>query len=420
MPHTKYLIIGSSHAGLAALDVIRGHDEKGSLTVVSKDNTRPYSPTILPYVISGDKTAEDVDLRDVDYFEKQNATFKPGTSVVSVDPQAKKVTLDSGEEIEYEKLLLATGANAAVPPFPGVDEVSYNVVRTLEDAKNLRRKIEGSTSAIVLGAGLIAMHSAENLAQAGLKVTVVVRRKVSLFAYFSGEAAQMIEKVFAENGVRIATGYGVSKIAPNNGGCTVTLESGEDLNADLLLMATGVRSRTEYLQSSGIEVDQGVLVDEWMRTSAPDVWAAGDVAQAPGFFDPQPQVNATLPNASVQGRVAGRCMVDDPHAKPFPGSSGLNTFNFFGNHAFSVGLGTETENSDDFEVNTSFLPSGLRYEKLVFQGNFLVGVSAINSDLDPGVMRELIQRKIDLGSVKTKFTNAPKETGRLLMTKYWR
>ena len=420
MPQTKYLIIGSSHAGLAALDVIRGHDEKGSLTVVSKDNTRPYSPTILPYVISGDKTAQDVDLRDTDYFQKQNATFKPGTSVLGVDPKAKKVRLDSGEEIEYEKLLLATGANAAVPPFPGVEEVSYNVVRTLEDAKNLRDKIENSTSAIVLGAGLIAMHSAENLAQAGLKVTVVVRRKVSLFSYFSGEAAKMIEKVFAENGVRIATGYGVEKIAAKNGGCTVTLQSGEDLNADLLLMATGVRPRIEYLKESGIEVDQGVLVDEWMRTSAPDVWAAGDVAQAPGFFDPQPQVNATLPNASVQGRVAGLGMVNDPNAKPFPGSSGLNTFNFFGNHAFSVGLGTETENTDDTEVNTSFLPSGLQYQKLVFQGKHLVGVSAINSDLDPGVMREIIQRKIDLSPIKTKFTNAPKETGRLLMTKHWR
>jgi phenylglyoxylate dehydrogenase epsilon subunit len=421
MSQTKYLIIGSSHAGLSALDAIRTQDEEGVITMVSRENTVPYSPTILPYVVSGDVKPENLSLRDPDYFTKRNVDFRKNDAAVGLDAAKGIVKLASGEEIQYEKLLIATGAGAAIPPFPGINDVPYQVLRTLADAENIRADMEKAKSAIVLGAGLIAMHSAENLAHAGLQVTVVVRRKISLFAYFDGAAAKMIENVFAAHGVRIALGYGIEKIAPGKeGGVVVTLQSGEEIHADLLHLATGVKPRIEFLEGSGIESDQGILVDSLMRTNLPNVWAAGDVAQAPGFFDPGKSINATLPNASVQGRIAGMDMSGDAAVKPYIGSSGLNTFNFFGHHGFSVGLGTVTESTEEIEVNTVFLPSGMRYQKLVFRDNRLVGVSAINAELDPGVMRELIQREIDLSDVKEKFTNAPRETGRLLMTKLWR
>ena len=420
MLQTKYLIVGCSHAGLSALEAIRLQDETGAVTMVSREPTLPYSPTILPYVICGEKQTDQIHLRDQTFFDDLNVSFLQGRAVTGVNVAEKSVTLDSSEKVQYEKLLLASGADAAIPPFPGIDTVSYQVVRTLDDALKLRESIESAKSAVVIGAGLIAMHTAENLAQAGLAVTMVVRRQVSLFSYFDGEAARMIETIFAQKGVTIATGSGVGSIAAANGGCEITLESGTVLHADLLLLTTGVRPRINYLAQSDIETDQGILVDEAMRTSARDVWAAGDVAQAPGFFEPGKSVNATLPNASVQGRIAGMDMVADPALKPYPGSSGLNTFNFFGNHGFSLGKATATKSSDDIEVNTIYLPSSHRYQKLVFENNRLIGVSAINAELDPGVLRELIQRQIDLSEVKKEFSADPLKTGRLLMTKLWR
>ena len=420
MIQTKYLIVGCSHAGLSALEAIRLQDETGAITMVTREPTLPYSPTILPYVICGEKQTDQIHLRDHTFFDDLKVSFMPGSTVTGVNATEKIVTFESGDKIQYEKLLLASGADAAIPPFAGIETVSYRVVRTLDDALKLRESIKSVKSAVVIGAGLIAMHTAENLAQAGLAVTMVVRRQVSLFAYFDGEAARMIEKIFSEKGVTIASGSGVARIEAANGGCEITLESDKVLQADLLLLTTGVRPRISYLAASDIEVDQGILVDETMRTSAGDVWAAGDVAQAPGFFDPGKSVNATLPNASVQGRIAGMDMVADPALKPYPGSSGLNTFNFFGHHGFSMGLATVTESSEDIEVNTVYLPSSQRYQKLVFQNNCLVGVSAINAELDPGVLRELIQRQIDLSEVKKEFTSDPLNTGRLLMTKLWR
>jgi phenylglyoxylate dehydrogenase epsilon subunit len=417
---TRYLIVGCSHAGLSALEAIRMTDEAGPVTILSRENTLPYSPTILPYVIAGEKTAETIGLRDGAFFARLNAEFRPGAAVTGVDPAAGIVTCASGQRIAYEKLLLATGADASVPPFPGIESAPYRVVRTLEDALGLRERIQAAASAIVIGAGLIAMHTAENLARAGLKVTVVVRRQVSLFAYFDGDAARMIERIFADHGVELAAGSGIARIEGSNERCTVALESGKRIEADLLVLAAGVRPRIGYLKDSGLAVDQGVLVDGRMRTSAAGVWAAGDVAQAPGFFDSGQTVNATLPNASVQGRIAGMDMAGDPGLKPYLGSSGLNTFNFFGHHGFSLGQATITAPSAEIEVNTIYLPSSHRYQKLVFKNNRLIGVSAIDAELDPGVLRELIQRRVDLSAVKEDFTRDPLNTGRLLMTKLWR
>ena len=420
MSQVKYLIIGGSHAGLCALEAIRFQDEEGEIAMVSREQSLPYSPTILPYVISGKKQTDTILLRDESYFTDLNVQFMPGSNVVAVNPAETTVALQSGETIRYEKLLLATGADAAIPPFPGIDTVSYQVVRTLDDALKLRKSIQNAKSAIVIGAGLIAMHTAENLARAGLEVTMVVRRQVSLFAYFDGAAARMIETIFSKNGVAIATGSGVAGIAPKGDGCEVKLESGEALSADLLLLAAGVRPRAGFLEGSGIDIDQGILVNESMRTNVDNIWAAGDVAQAPGFFDEGKTINATLPNASVQGRIAGMDMVGDPALKPYPGSSGLNTFNFFDNHGFSVGLATVTETTDNMEVNTIYLPSSRQYQKLVFKNDRLIGVSAINAELDPGVLRELIQREVNLAEIKDRFTSDPLNTGRLLMTKLWR
>jgi phenylglyoxylate dehydrogenase epsilon subunit len=418
--NTQYLIIGSSHAGLAALEAIRLLDENGSITMVTREESLPYSPTILPYVISGEMAPEVIHLRDRSYFDQLSVNFRSGSAVTRINLDEKWVKIESGEKINYEKLLLATGADAAIPSFPGIESVPYQVVRTLEDALKVRDSIQTAKSAIVIGAGLIAMHTAENLAQSGLQATLIVRRQVSLFAYFDGAAARMIEHIFGDHGVTLATGSGVSEISPANGGCQVTLESGKVISADLLLLAAGVRPRISYLDGSNIEVDRGILVNEKMRTNAEDVWAAGDVAQAPGFFDTGKTINATLPNASVQGRIAGMDMVKDPALKPYLGSSGLNAFNFFGHHGFSLGLATVTESTDDIEVNTVYLPSSQRYQKLVFKNNRLVGVSAINAKLDPGILRELIQRQVDLADVKERFASAPLETGRLLMTKLWR
>ena len=420
MSQTKYLIVGSSHAGLAALEAIRMQDEEGSITLLTQEKHLPYSPTILPYVVSGLVDAEQAFLRDEEAVNRYGAEFKRDAKVVSVEPKTRTVKLESGESIQSEKLLLATGARPMLPPISGLEDTPYHVLRTLDDAIGLHRAAQKAKSAIVLGAGLIGMHAAENLAKRGRKVTVVEAMPHILPGYFDEQAAGLVQRVFSDNGIKILTGSAVTHAGGSDGGCVVSLESGEEISADLLLVATGVKCNIDYLAESGIEVDEGILVDEMMRTNAEGIWAAGDVAQAQSFFGDGKRINAILPNAVEQGRTAGRDMAGDPAVRPFPGGLPMNTYRFMGHNAFSVGMSQVPETDEGYKVEQVSLPESLKYQKLIFKRGRLVGASGINANVDPGIMLQLIGRKVDLEEVKTQFVASPVDTGRILMSRLWR
>jgi len=417
MHHTKYLIVGSSHAGLSALDAIRLQDKEGSLTLVTQESSLPYSPTILPYVLSGQAKPEKIFLRDQQSLDNLSIVFKQGAKVVAVDGGSRQVTLQSGEKISYEKILLSTGAAPKLPPVQGLDAVPHHVLRTLEDALTLRSKIREEETAVVLGAGLIGLHAAENLARAGMRVVVVEALSQVLPGYFDEEASHLIQRAFTENGVKILLNEKASRVKASDGQIMLGLASGADLMAGLLVVATGVQPRVEVLKGSGVEVDQGILVDGRMRTSVSGIWAAGDVAQARAFFESSKILNATLPNAVEQGRIAGMDMVEDPALKEYPGAVGMNTYKFFGHRAFSVGMIRAEEGC---EVEKAAVPEIFKYQKFVFKGDHLVGASGINSDLDPGVMVQLIRRKAYLGDVKARFSTSPVDISRVMMTSIWR
>ena len=417
MLHTKYLIIGSSHAGLSALDAIRLQDKEGSLILVTQESCLPYSPTILPYVLSGQAQPEKVFLRDQQSLDSLSVVFKPGAKVVAVDGSSRQVTLQSGEKIKYEKLLLATGAAPKLPPVQGLQAVPHHVLRTLEDALGLRSKIRKGGTALVMGAGLIGLHAAENLAKGGMKVVVVEALSQVLPGYFDEEVSQIICKAFSDNGIKIRLNEKVSRVEGGDGETALSLVSGGSISAGLIVVATGVQPRVEVLAGSGVEVDQGILVDERMRTNVSGIWAAGDVAQARGFFESSKILNATLPNAVEQGRIAGMDMVEDPALKGYQGAVSLNTCRFFGHRAFSVGM---IKAEAGCEVEKVVVPESFKYQKLVFKEDQLVGASGINSDLDPGIMVQLIRRKAYLGDVKARFCASPVDISRVMMTNIWR
>jgi len=420
MSQVKYLIAGSSHAGLSALEAIRMQDGEGSIILLTREKYLPYSPTILPYVVSGLVEAKEAFLRDEEALSLYGVEFKRNAKVVSVEPQTRTVKLQTGESIQCEKLLLATGARPMLPPIPGLEDAPYHVLRTLDDAIGLHRVAQKAKSAIVLGAGLIGMHAAENLAKQGRKVTVVEAMPHVLPGYFDEQAASLVQRVFSENGIRIFAGSTVTHAGASKSGCLVSFEPGEDLSADLLVVATGVKPNIDYLTKSGIALDEGILLDERMRTSAEGIWAAGDVAQAQSFFGDGKRINAILPNAVEQGRIAGMDMVGDQALKPFPGGLPMNTYRFMGHNAFSVGMSQVPEADEGYEVKQVFLPKNLQYYKLVFKEGRLVGASGINANMDPGIMLQLIGRKVDLKGGKTQFLASPIDTGRVLMSRLWR
>ncbi|MBN2466990.1 MAG: FAD-dependent oxidoreductase [Deltaproteobacteria bacterium] len=430
---TKYLIIGSSHAGLTAAEEIRVHDQDGALTMVSMEDCLPYSPTILPYIVEGKVDEKLIYLRDEKYFTDNKITFLKGKKVVTVDTKSSTVTLDDGTKIEYEKLMIGTGSAPTIPPVPGLKEAKYHVLRTMEDARKINQAAETAKHAVVMGTGLVGMHAAEGLGKKGLEVELIRgRRRAVLPNYFDGNAGKLIHQVFLDNGIKCNLDFQVKEVESVNGKSKVTLSHGEVVETDLLLVGTGVKSRMDFLgDASGVQVDQGILVDTMMRTSVENVWAAGDVAQAADFYGDERILTAILPDAYEQGKVAGLSMAGDETviqafeeiggqaSESYRGGISMNTFNFYGNRSFAVGLSLVSE-EDGFEIDTMLFPTSCMYQKLVFDGDFLVGAIGINVTLDPGVITNMIRYKINLQGKKAEFARSPLDMSRRIMWESWR
>jgi phenylglyoxylate dehydrogenase epsilon subunit len=411
--HSKYLIIGSSHAALEAAAAIRMIDSRGTLALLTRDTHLPYSPTILPYVVSGRSQPDNVQLRDATYFRANAIDFVSGAEVVSFDPTQSILRLASGEHWQFERLLIASGAAPGLPKVAGLSDVPFHVLRSLDDAVGLRQAMQRAKSALVLGAGLIGMHAAENMAKAGIEVTVVELQPFALSSYFQPKASAIIERAFSEHGVRMLMGRSLASVARAGEGTTATLDDNFIVAADLLLVCTGVKPNIGFLDGSGIDTETGILVDDRMRTNVASIWAAGDVAQARGFWGDK-VINGILPNAVEQGRIAGADMAEDTGVQPFSGAVPLNTYSFFGQQAISVGrsgeLGSEVveRGGDD------------SYRHIVLKDGRLVGISTINDFVDAGIMWQLILRHTDLSAVKEAFIADPQLTGRQLMSQHWR
>ncbi len=419
-PHARYLIVGSSHAGREALAAIRMHDPDGSLVMLTRDRYLPYSPTILPYVMSGRSDPARVALSSPAWFVQNNAELIQGARVVAVDANARIVSLADGKSWRYDKLLLATGAEPMLPGVDGLAAVKYHVLRTLDDAIALKARAQTARRVVVLGAGLVGLHAAETLAEAGLDVTVVEMRPHVLAEYFDPRAASLIGAAFERHGVTmLMSRRAVRAEAEGADSCRLVLDDGTALPADLLLVAAGVRPELAMLADSGIATDKGILVDERMRTGADGIWAAGDVAQAHGFLSGSPIVNGTLPEAVEQGRIAGQDMAGDPDLNLYPGGVPLNTFGFFGHHAVAVGAATAAA-GDGVEVKTTDGASPLGYCRIVLRDNRLIGFAAIDLVTDAGILWQLIRRRIDLTPVREQFLSHPLETARGLMSRVWR
>jgi phenylglyoxylate dehydrogenase epsilon subunit len=417
MRSSHYLIVGASHAGLAALAAIRMADADRELTMVARDDALPYSPTVLPYVVSGCSDPGRVFLRDEGYFERERVSYLRGRSVTRIDTNAHVAQLSDGTEVGYSKLLLATGARPAVPAIPGLESVPVHVLRTLDDALRLRASLPSVRRAVVLGAGLVGMHAAENLRKGGANVTLIEIQPQVLPGYFDAEAAAIIAQAFIDAGVDVHLRTEVAGVTAEGGGFTMLLGDGKSLAGDLLVVGTGVTPVMDYLRDSPVAMDRGILVDDTMRTNLSDVWAAGDVAQARGFYSSEPVLNGILPYAVEQGRIAGMAMAQDPALESYRGGVPLNTYSFWGQHAISVGTNTAAEGA---EVVTRADPARGQYLKIILRDQRLQGIFGVNELFDAGVMWELILRRIDLGPVRESFIERPNVTARALMSRIWR
>lgn len=274
----RYVIIGNGVAGINAASEIRRIDSDAEISIVSYESDHFFSRTALMYAFCGQLSEQDIEPYERDYYQKMKFT-RVRDRVRSVDCSNKTLNLESGDTLDYDRLLIASGSLGRRGDYPGGDLDGVGNFVTREDLEWLKEKSKSTQRAVVIGGGLIGIESLEILHLAGIEVTFLVREKHFWPIAFSKAEGDMIVEHIHEHGCRVILEEGTKEIVGESGKVVaLKTNSGQTIDCDIVLFAIGVQPQTEFLKDSGIELDQygGIVVDENLKTDSADIWAAGD------------------------------------------------------------------------------------------------------------------------------------------------
>jgi nitrite reductase (NADH) large subunit len=386
----KYVIIGGGVAALGAIDGIRSLDEKGTITLITEESFPPYSRPGISYWLSGKLADWGMPLRDAAFYQKADVTIMTDTRAVSLDTEKKEVVTDPKGTIPYDKLLIATGGVPVIPPIEGVDGADMVFTfTTYNDALTISGKKEQIKRAVVVGGGLIGLKAAEALNDIGIEVTVVELMDRILSLAFDKAAGDLMKKRLEKAGINVITGDSVKAVEKKGGAVSVVkLASGTKIDTDALVVAVGVKPNTGLAAGAGIQINRGILVDQYLMTSAADVFSAGDVVEAYDLTAGDRRVTPILPNASRQGRQAGRNMAGA--AESYEGGVPMNSIGFYGLSSVSVGLVNPPEDSG-YRIVTRLDEECDIYRKLVFSNGKLVGAVLVGEVARAGIFLGLVR-----------------------------
>jgi NAD(P)H-nitrite reductase large subunit len=376
----KYVIIGNGVSALGAIEGIRQYDAEGDILVISDEELTTYGRPLISYVLGGKAQQKNLELRPESYYEQMRVDLKLGTKVECIDLKTKEVVTVLGERIGYDKVLVATGGSPIRPDLPGLDGPGVHTFTTWAHAEELEDQIAAKHKKIaVIGAGLIALKAAEGLNQRDVDVTCIVRSRV-LRAYFDAKASSMVTEHLKSKGIQFREGESPVEILRDGDGKVIGVRTDQGLvECQAVVLAAGVAPNKYMAECAGLNVAYGIAVNEFMQTSDPDVYAAGDVAEARDLLTGESRVIPIWPNAYNQGINAGINMAGAE--KAYPGSLSMNATAFAGLPTISVGVVDPADDDDTFESFAEADAGAEVYRKLVFRGDRLMGVILIG-DVD--------------------------------------
>lgn len=305
-----FVIVGASLAGAKAAEALRQEGFTGRVVLVGFEDERPYErPPLSKDYLRGESDRDKIYVHDASFYNEQHIELRLGRTAVMLDAAAQEVTLDSTKRLRYDRLLLATGAQPRRLSVPGSDLAGIHYLRSVADADGLRERLGHGGSVVVIGAGWIGAEVAASARQRGLDVTVVEPLSVPLERVLGTEVGAIYRDIHADQGVRMLLGTGVESFEGTGSVERVRTSDGRTLDCDLVVVGVGVAPRTLLAEQAGLGVDNGILVDEHLRTSRPEIFAAGDVANAQHAFYGERVRVEHWDNAIQQATVAARSML---------------------------------------------------------------------------------------------------------------
>ncbi len=402
----KYLIIGNSAGAVGAAETIRSGDRTGAITIVSDETYPAYSRPLISKYLGDKRPLEKMLFRSVDFYEQNNIQTILGSKALKLNIAEHNVEIRGGTKLAWDKLLLAVGGSPIVPQMQGGDLKGIFKFITLDDAKEIDAFLVNlapkTPRAVVIGGGLIGMSVTEALLKRGVKITIIEMKSFILNAMLDVETANIVAGKLKAAGVNIITGRTTAKIngSPAGSVAGLTLDDGQTLPADLVVVAIGVRPRIDLAVGTEIKINRGIVVDRHMMTSVPDIYACGDVAEAYDAVYGQNRVIPIWPNAYVGGRVAGSNMAGT--AAEYPGGTVMNSLNYFGIDVASAGMVVPSD--DSYEVLTGRTDNSSR--RIVLKNGRVVGLAFTGNVEKSGIVHSLMKQQVDVSSFKKELLAA--------------
>ncbi|WP_392887653.1 NAD(P)/FAD-dependent oxidoreductase [Eubacterium limosum] len=385
MNKTKYLIIGNSAGAIGGVTGIRREDMDGSITIISAEKHHTYSRPLISYWLEGKVSQEKMIYRDEDFYEKNACEVILGTKAERIDVQKKQVYLAGGGSVTYEKLLVATGSVPFVPPIKGKETAKNTFTfTTMDDAAGVGEILDKNSKVVILGAGLIGLKAAEAVVGQCAGVTVVDLADRVLPSVLDTESAEIIEAHLTSQGMVLKLETSITEI----GDMEVTLSDGELLPYDILILAVGTRPEMSLVEQAGGKVERGIVTDDHQQTSLKDIYAAGDCTQSYDITSQTAKNMAILPNAYLQGEVAGQNMAGGSavYEKAFP----VNSMGLLGLYMLTAGSCI----GESITVKTDE-----SYKKFYTKDGVLKGYIIIGNCYRGGIYTDMIREQIPLETV---------------------
>ena len=398
-----HLILGAGPAGVIAAETIRKHARGDSITLVGDEREPPYSRMAIPYLLVGDIGEPGTYLRKQPEHFSRLRIDRVDAQARHVDIAARTVTLDDGQTLTFDRLLIATGSHPVRPPIPGLDLPGVETCWTLADARAIAERARPGARVLQMGAGFIGCIIMEALQKRGVQLSVVEMGDRMVPRMMGPVAGGMIRDWCEQQGVQVFTGHKVERIERGEGDAMkVHLSGGKVLDADLVISATGVRPNIGFLENSGITCLVGVLTDERLQTSVEGIYAAGDCAEAFDKVSGRTIVSAIQPNAAEQARVAAMNMIG--RDATLKGVTQINVLDTLGMISASFGKWDGVPGGQHVELTDR--DEG-RHLSLQFDGDMLVGCNSIGWTEHVGVMRGLVEGQVRLGDWKDRLLEDP-------------
>jgi len=389
----KHVIIGNGIAGAHAAATIRRESPDCTIEIYSDEEYTTYSRPKLPQYLGESIRFDDLFIRTQDWYDNTKIFLQLKTRVVKIDPHEKQIFLENGGSTNYDRLLIATGSHSFMPPIKGSNNPKVRTLRTLNDARELIDLVEECRHVAVIGGGLLGIETANAVRNKDIDVTIIEFFPRLLPRQLDIEGAGILKKIIESRGIKIVLGVVTEEIQEVNGSLKNRLNDSTEIHADLVIVSAGVRPSIELAKNAGIKTNRGIIVNEYMETSEPSIYAAGDVAE----------FNNTcwciIPAAYPQARTAAINMIHGRKEKVMD-IIPSNTLKVADIDLTSIGtIYFEEKPENVLEYRIQDVENGI-YKKITIQDNLVIGAILLGDNTNLQNIAKLIKMKINVEEFK--------------------